>query len=549
MKLGSALALLALAGCASDLAFKEPGAPSSDAAAYRQCYGANDCPPGSTCNELGSCVPLKASSDAGVFPSEAGLPPEVENKSEPPATGKQYLYVAIPQQDTVAKIDSLTLKVRAIKVGSSPGALRTVPGQDVAVVLNRLSGSASILRSRSDGGDEILTLKTAPGLNRLAIAPDGKHAVAYFDVLAAGPSPAAKQSYQEVTLLRLTPGQELAVNLTVGFRPAEVQFDSGSRFAFVVTEQGISTIELATIQKPAIVPLVPLLKDPLKEPKPAEVVITPDGKLALLRQTGVKGIRAVELATKAILDLPLASDATDLDLTPDGKLALVVLREGAAVVLVDLPADLADPKGIDSLSTAGYTVGQAELADDGQHAFLFSNATNQEVVLVADLAARALTVFPLKKGVRAVRPAPGGSTAVILHNKVPGAASSQEGVEGLIDKSWAYSLLSLPQSFARLQITEADPGQLAFAPDGKAAYLLLSNPAAGLRAVDAIDLTSFLCDTVSVGSPPVSVGVVPATQRVFVAQDHPLGRVTFLDTGTLATKTVTGFELNSYVIE
>jgi DNA-binding beta-propeller fold protein YncE len=544
------IVLVAMAsGCSNDsLEAKAPGAWSKDAGAYRQCYGANDCPPGTYCNELGACVPLSATTEAGVSP-DAGLPPEVESKSEPPATGKSYLYVAVPQQDMVAKIDSLSLKVSALKVGSSPGALRTVPGQDVAVVLNRLSSTASILRSRADGSDEILTLKTAAGLNQLALAPDGKHAVAFFDVLAAGPSPGAKQSYQEVTLLRLSPGQEAAINLTVGFRPSEVQFDAGSQLAFVVTEQGISTIALAATTKPTIVPTIPLLKDPLKEPTVAEVVITPDGKLALLRQAGVKGIRAVELATKKLIDLPLASDATDLDLTPDGKLALVVLREGAQIVLVDLPSDLADPTGIDTLSTSGYTVGQAELTDDGQHAFLFSNATTQEVVLVADLAARTLGVFPLKKGVRAVRPAPGGATAVILHNKVPGAASPADGVEGLLDRSWGYSLLSLPQSFARLQITEADPGQLAFSSDGKAAFMLLSNPAAAIRALDAIDLSTFLCETVSVGSPPVSVGIVPATGRVFVAQDHPLGRITFVDAATLATKTVTGFELNSYVIE
>ena len=36
---------------------------------------------------------------------------------------------------------------------------------------------------------------------------------------------------------------------------------------------------------------------------------------------------------------------------------------------------------------------------------------------------------------------------------------------------------------------------------------------------------------------------------MFVNQRHPLGRVTFLDLETQATHTVTGFELNSHVVD
>jgi len=540
--------LVTACGAASDSA---PAAKSDAGASTRQCYGANDCSPGQACNEYGFCVPM-AKADAGAAAQDSGttpLPPEVETRSEPPASGKRYVYVAVPEQDMVAKIDSVSLQVRAVKVGADPGALRTIKGEDVAVVLNRLAASATVLRSRADGSDELVTLKTVAGLNQLALAPDGKHGIATFDVTLSGGALPAKQPLQEVTLLRLEAGKEQAINLPVGFRPSAVQFTADGSRGFVITEQGVSILDLAKITKPGILPSVPLLKDPLKEPKPTEVLVTPDGKLALLRQPGVKGIRAVELATKAIIDLPLAAEPTDLDLTPDGALAVAVLRDAGAVVLIDLPGDLTDPAQLDTLSTGSYTAGQAELTADGKHAFLFSNATTQEVLLTADLVSRALVVYPLKKGVRGVLPAPDGRTALILHNRVPGAPSGADGVEGLIDKSWAYSLLSLETTFVKLQLADADPGQVAFAPDSLSAYLLLSDTTKNVRAVDAIDLESFLIDTVTVGSPPVAVGVVPATQRVYVAQSHPLGRVTFLEQGTHATKTVTGFELNSYVIE
>lgn len=540
--------IVLLAGCGADAGLNAPKAKSD--AGSRQCYGANDCTPGHECNELGFCVPMKTT-DGSISHSDGGLPPEVEskNKSEPPATGKRFVYVAVPTQDMVAKIDSETLQVHAVKVGTNPGVLQTVKGQDIAVVLNRGSATASLLRSKSDGSDEIITLKTVAGLNQLALAPGGTHGIAYFDLTLTTGNLPPKQTLQEITLLRLEAGKETAINLPVGFRPSSVLYTADGSRGYIVTEQGISVIELALVTKPTLVPTIPLLKDPLKEPKPAEVVITPDGKLALLRQPGVKGIRAVDLSTKAITDLPLGAEPTDLDLTAAGDLAVVVLRDSSEVALIDLPGDLQDPTRIKRLTISGYTVGQATLSADSKQAFLFSNATTQEAVLLADLQAGTVSVFTLKKGVRAVYGSPDGAMAIVLHNKVPGTASPAEGVEAMIDKSWGYSLLSLSASFVKLQLTDADPGQLAIAPDSASAWLLLADATRNVRSVEAIDLSSFLVDSLTLGSLPVSVGIVPTTQRVYVAQSHPLGRVTFIDMSSHQTRTVTGFELNSYVIE
>ena len=534
---------IVLGGCgAGDMSSAPARADAS--VAQRECYGANDCAPGLACNEFGYCVPLQKP-DAGVAPKQDGqaLPPEVEVKTEPPATGKKFVYVAVPDQDSV------TLQVRAIKVGGNPGALRTLPDQDVGLVLNRSSGTASLLRARADGGDDVITLKTVKGANQLAMAPDGNHAVAFTDLTLAGGTIPGSQSLQEVTLLRLTAGKEQAIDLPVGFRPSAVQFSADSSRGFVITETAISVLELVAITKPVIPVSIATLKDPLKEPSPTDVQIVADGSLALVRQPGVKGIRAVNLTSKAITDVSLPAEPSDLDLAPGGGMAVVVLRDSAQVALISLPAGLTDPAGIKLLSTAGYVAGQATSTADGKTAFLFSNATTQQVVLVADLAAGTLSVLPLKKGVREVRPAPDGLTALVVHNRVPGTATPQEGVQGIIDKSWGYSLVSPGSGFVKLQLSDADPGPSAFAPDSSSAYLLLNDVSQGVRQVDAVDLESFLVQGVTVGSPPVALGVVPATSRVFVAQSHPLGRVTFIEMASLALKTVTGFELNSYVIE
>jgi DNA-binding beta-propeller fold protein YncE len=483
--------------------------------------------------------------------SDGSGPAEVEQKPEPPASGKFYVYVAVPSQDMVAKIHSATQRVRSIKIpGKDPGALRTIPGQDVAVVLARQSAKAVVIRSRSDGGDDLVALTTATDLNSLTIAPDGKHAVAFYDVARSEGKTPANQSFQEVTVLDLTAGQEKSVNLSVGFRPSDVVFSADSKWAYVITEQGVSTVELAKAVKPAIAPTIPLVKDPTTEGKLEEVIVTPDGKHALARRKGLGGIRVVELDTKTITDLDLGGDATDLDLTKDGTLAIVTLRDVGEVALVDIPADLADPTQIEKLSTGGYQAGQSELSLDGKRAFLFTNATNQEVLLIADLTTRKLSVNPLKKAIRSVVGSPDGEVALVLHNKLPGTPSEEDDFETFIDKSHGYSLLKVGTGYDKLVLTPTDPGQVAFAPDSASAYLLLNDLQQGIRAVEAIDLQAFQVDDVTLGSPPAALGVISATKTVYVAQSHPLGRVTFIamdkDHGT---KTVTGFELNSHIIE
>ena len=521
------------------------------------CYGANDCPPGYYCNTFHTCVPMKppdqglpVTDATGAVQPDMALPPELENRAEaPPAVGKQYMYVAVAKQNRVVKIDSVSLQVRAIKVGQDPGALRTITGQDVAVVLNRKSATATVIRGRSDGKDDLTTLKTAPDLNNMSIAPAGTYAVAFFDLALTKGAISAKQNLQDVTLLKLDKGKEKAVNLTVGFKPTGVQFTTDSKKAFVVAEKVVSIIDPATATKSAIMPTVPLLKDPLKEPKPAEVLVTPDGKLALLRQKGVKAVRAVDLTTRAITDITLKGEPTDLDITKDGKVAVAVLRDTSEVVVIDLPGDLTPSPTLDTISVGSYTAGQSELTSDGKYAFLFTNAVSQEVLLMADLTARKLKVNQLQKGVRQILAAPDGKSVVVLHNKVYGTPSKQDSLDAYIDKSYGFSLFSLPLGFAKLQLTGTDPGKVAFAPDGSAAFMLLNDTSKGIRTVEAMDLTSFLITSVAMGSPPVSLGVLPSTKKVYVAQDHALGRVTFVDMKTSKTQTVTGFELNSQVIE
>jgi DNA-binding beta-propeller fold protein YncE len=542
-----AVALL-ISGCASDANFGAGAFRPDLGFVAPRCFGANDCAPGEVCNEFGVCVAQPpatgGATDAGTPPP----PPEVVSRREPPASGKRYVYVAISDEDTVARIDSIGLGVSTISVGGDPGALRTVPGADVAVVLNRASATATVIRSRADGGDDLAVLPTAANLNQLSLSPDGHYGIAWFDERLTGGSLAPQRDFQDATLLVLDPAGDRAVDLSIGFRPSEVQFARDGSTAFVITDDGVSIVRFAAVTAPEIVPTVAIRRDP-SEAQPAQVQVTGDGALALARLPGLEGVRVVDLASGVLSDVPLGSTPSDLALSPDGAVAVIALRDAGQVALARLPGDLADPSRIALLPTSGYTAGQAVIAPDGAHAFVFTNAVAEKAVLVVDLPAGTLAPRLLQKGVRAVLPAPDGHAAIIVHNRVQSGPPPSDAVEQYIDSHEAYSLLDLQSGYLKLQLVDAAPGDVAFAPDSGSAYLLQSDPGAGVRALDAIDLHGFVVNGVVLGSPPVAVGVVPSTSQVYVAQDHPLGRMTFVDTATFHTRTLTGYGLNSQIIE
>jgi hypothetical protein len=53
----------------------------------------------------------------------------------------------------------------------------------------------------------------------------------------------------------------------------------------------------------------------------------------------------------------------------------------------------------------------------------------------------------------------------------------------------------------------------------------------------------------ALASPPNAVGIIAGAKRAFIAQDHPEGRITFVDLDTGASRTLTGFELSSRVVD
>jgi hypothetical protein len=554
----AAIAAAALLGCGGDLASDGGGSLPDGGTGTHECTASNECPTGWTCSEFGVCLPPPE------IPGDGGAPPpEVEYELGAPVSSLRYVYVAMTEQDALARIDGVTLEVSSVHVGERPEVVATAPGSDTAVVLDAVNGAATIVRPASEESDHEITLRTLPRHNRVDIDPTARYAVAWFDLDKAvrdgGGLGGVDQigSFQDVTVLRLPP-EPVAVDLTVGFRPRAVSFDHGGSRAYVVTEDGVSVIDLAaaTDSSPTIVAPIPVTTDPFADPDHVEVAVVPTGERAVVREAERAELRIVTLTGAGagqMQTLPLPAVPTDVDLTADGSRAYAVLRESSALAVVSLPGSGDELPVVEIVDLGGAPVGSLSITGDGRRGVLYTNATEAEQLTVIELDQPGFPHrhFPLQKSVRAVHLAPDGATAVIVHAKAPGAPEDAVDFDELIDRSFGYSVFDFDRGFAKLEITTVDPGALAFAPDAPRAYLVLDGGDAegALAALQILELDTGVVRSMSLSSPPDTVGVLPGADVAFVSQRHPLGRVTFVAIDGATVRTITGFDLNSRIVD
>lgn len=574
--------------------------------------GSNEEPPSGGSFDAG--VRFDASAPPAADAPPPPPPPEREERRtfQTPQAGGRFVYVANPTRDSVAVIDSRSLAIQTVEAGDGPTFLTTVPGRDVALVINVSSHTLTILRT-TDAGTTTTSVPVVPGANALAVAPDGRHAIAYLDTETAGAT-LGTGSFQDISLVTLDSARDTSVQLSVGFRPIEVLFSADGASGFVVTEDGVSILRFAEITGPTIIPNVSLDElgpiaprdagpdaapdaaadvpgdvagdasgdaagdasvdvtpdvtpvvtpdaapdapaadvTPIAQVPARDISITRDGRYAIARVEGTSTLRLIDLTTRAITPYAAMGAVTDLDIAPDGSFALAVVRERSEVLRIPIPAGFTAPSTVTRVEATGEFVGSVTFAPDGSRALLYTTALPLERVTLMDLAAPApaLQVIRLRKAVRAVAFSPDSRSALLVHSHSPGSPDDATvDLETRIDRSFGYTLLDVGTRFAKLQLTPTEVGPFAIVTDGSHAFVLLRDDAHQVAQAHRVSLRSFAVDTLTLGSPPSSVGVVSGTQRAFIGQEHPEGRITFVDWTSGALQSVTGFELNSRIVD
>jgi len=471
-----------------------------------------------------------------------------------PLIGKDFLFILDADSGNVVLIDARALAIHTVPVGPLPTALAVLPGQDVAVLLEQGADQvvvirASDLRAIAWPQGEGQTMR----YNSLSVSPSGDFALAYFNSQLATSGIDSSTSIMKVGLIDLRDPSALSeltppvFTYPVGINPTQVQWSPDGKRVFVIADKGVSRLDLSIPDAPAMLP--PLsLGDEGGRSVDREVKITPDGKHALLRRFDTTVLVLTDLETGEQWTLDFSERPTDLDLSPDGGHAYIALRNGKRVARAPLPGGFESQEAIEWIDLP-ERVGLVEMSSDRDSILIYAASSSSHTLYHWRDGVLTPHVFP--KGIEAVSFAPtaadGTENALVFHSKADGAILPGDDIYDVIDKSYGYTALRLSDGAQLLQLTAADQGPFTFTLDGKKGYIAITDENS-IREVHILDLLGVGGAAVRVftcASPPTSLGPIPDNRKIYVAQDHPEGRITFLDEDTDRPITITGYELNS----
>jgi hypothetical protein len=516
-------------------------------------------------------VPAIADAAAIVAPEM-----EVEKAFEAPVATGRYVWAANPKTGRVAFINSQTYQVKTVAAGEGPTYIAAIPGDgDRAIVINVLSSDATYLSQDAAGNLEQRTYALSKGsdANSWAISADGRYAIAWTDVTRVQ-NPDQFQGFQTVSIIDLS-GTGPAVRQSVGFRPRSISFAATPPRAFAVTDDGISVIDLAMPASPVrLIKYPDAVADPVDAasagsisntveatdataadagateasvitppppptPGKADVSITPEGAYAIIRRENTSTVNVVDLAQETSWSWKLSGAVTDLDLADTGTSAVAVVRSSSTASVLPVPGTADSvPKEI---HIDGEVIGSVVIAPQGKTALLYTNAVPVSRLTVLHIDTAAYEPIELHAPVLSVFASPTAEHAIVIHNSMNGQLSSKPGAFSVVPLSGTASPV--------IQTTDAPPMSVSISPKGDLAVIPARDSTKNIYLTYLAHLSSGIVDRFELASPPTAAGFVGDGSEVFIAQDHPEGRVSFIDPASGQVRTITGFEIASGIIE
>lgn len=471
---------------------------------------------------------------------------EVDFDLRTPEAGESFLYIPSAGLDALIVVDARSLAVEVVEVGVGPIAVRALPNDGGAIVLNAASSDVSIVKPdpSRDPPFSVLTLDVVPGANRLVISPHAELAFAWYDE-HEDHTLGGVGGLQDVSAIRLAPGEETVMNLAVGRRPERVHFADNDSLVLIDCEDGISGAYMRDIVKNVFLTPVPTNRDPFRVPSDREIVTTPDGHFAVVRDLDHASLAWVDLQAGTLATLDLPGWATDLELTPDGKTLIATLPGLKEALVADLPDAFALPVADESnphvhFVPTGAAFGATVLTADGRRALLYSTTPGIQAIGMLDIVALGAVIRPLDKEVRAVLVSPDSQKAALLHRAYSGSGS--------LATSHGYTVLDLASGYTKLITTPHEVTDVVFTDDATELYALVPDPARAAHEVHRVETGSFAVEVYPVPDAPVFVGALRGAHQVAISLANPTGWITFIDSATGTVRQLNSFELNGFIL-
>ncbi|MSQ01369.1 MAG: hypothetical protein EXR71_05675 [Myxococcales bacterium] len=476
-------------------------------------------------------------SGATAGPSEdedgdTGTPSEDESdylKLAPAATD-QYVFVANPDRDTLTRIAVSSLQVVTVEVGRIPSTVQTTSDYRLAVTLDEGDDAVSIVYAETL---EVFPVEIRDNMNQLSLSPNGEWAMAWFDPDAESMgSSGGVTSFNEVSFVRTDPATHFP--MAVGYDPAGVRWSDDGRRAVVVSDGALAVVELAG-DTPART-IIPLVEDDADPPVAEEVVLTPDGRYAFVRQRGADDLLVVDLDNGVIDRVVVGTDPTDMDVTVDNAFLAVMARSARQIWSYDLTNPYATPDVVDF--PVDLPFGSITFTGDGERALLYTNAAAIDALSIWEVGTTDFDTRSLVKPVASVGLSPAGTTALVFHTR--GNTDDADANDPFYNK-WALTLLETASIGENRLLLPSEPTGYTVTDDDRYGFFILD----GYDLLEAVDFSTLIPTTVSLPSQPAFIGTLPGHDVAWASQAHELGRISFYDATTDSLDTITGFELNS----
>ncbi|NLH50572.1 MAG: hypothetical protein GX444_18510 [Myxococcales bacterium] len=463
--------------------------------------------------------------DDGAADDDTPVPPEED--MEPgtyPQVCQGAVYVLASDYDFVSRIDAETLEIKTITVGREPKILTATPDCSQLLTLNAKDDSVSII---SLPGNEVQTLDIRPGLNSLAVSPSGNYALAYYSFTDDGQD---YQGYGEISIVDLR--DRTVRSLAVGFPPDSVLYTNDER-ALLVSTTILGLVRLTDGHFETL----PTGLDIDAGQRIRKAAVSADSSYAFILAEAATDLLSIDLSSLEIEELELGCYPTDMDVAAEGDITLLLCRGTGQILVLD-NGDLS----LDAYET-DEVVGSGELTADGRQAVLFTNSESIERVHLFSPADGKLTTYYTVKPLVGAAIAPDDRTAVLFHEG--GDGQPLDDFDQYFDGQEAISIFNLKNGLINPVETAVRATTVSFGSDGH--YAVVPQP--NRQKLLLLDLQRGLVDVLATPSLPLDAGLIDDLALVYVLQDHPLGRISFFDTQTLAVRTVTGFLLNGQIGE
>jgi DNA-binding beta-propeller fold protein YncE len=458
--------------------------------------------------------------------------PEVEDAYTAllPATTDEHVFIANPDRGTVTRVTAADLSVITTDVGVDPYVVRATSDNAAAVVFNRGTDDVSIVDATTLEVDRV---EVRPDFNQLLLSADGVWAVAFHDADRRTSDDLSDDtwSFNEVSLVDVPARRHIP--MVVGFNPRDLKFTQDSRRMVVVSDAYLAVVDLSEDSPEPV--RIPIAEDTVEPPVAEEVILTPDGSYAIVRQLGGESLVVVDLKNHTVDRIDVGETPTDLDVTPDGESAVAVARGSHELWVYDLNDIYATPEVISM--PEGEVLGSIVMSPDDSQALLFSTATGVSRYVSWDRSTDEMDVHATVKPISGINVSPDGATAVLVHDRDNGDTDS----DSVFYNEYAVTLVDLSDYFANPIRLPAEPTEFAQTNDGDIGFVIMEAEDSILQ----LNYRTLIHDEVLLKSTAVHMGVMPDSRLVYASQEHDLGRISFYDPDEGELQTITGFELNA----